>query len=49
LNPGNYWKGELPFPASRTTSKLRMSPFSFLVRAALIGYIAYLASRWLAS
>ena len=49
LNPGSYWKGELPFPATRTTSKLRLSPFSFLVRALLIGYLAYLAWRWFAS
>lgn len=49
LNAGSYWKGELPFPANRTTSKLRLSPFSFLIRAVLIGYVAYLAWRWFAS
>jgi hypothetical protein len=49
LNPGSYWKGELPFRATHTTSKLRLSLFIFLIRAALIGYLAYLAWRWLAS
>jgi hypothetical protein len=49
LNPGSYWKGDLPIPATRTFSKLRLSPFSFLIRAVLIGYLGYLGWRWFAS
>ena len=49
LNGWGYWKGELPFPATRTESKLRMSPISFLVRALLIGYVGILVWRWFAS
>jgi hypothetical protein len=47
LNGWRYWDGELPFPVKRTQARLRMSLFSFLVRAMVLGYIVYVAWRWI--
>ncbi len=41
LNPGTYWKGELPFPVRREHMRLRYSPFSIVVRLVLLGAIVY--------
>ena len=49
LNGWSYWRGNLPFPVTRTTARLRMSPFSVIVRAIAIGYVGFLAWRWFAS
>jgi hypothetical protein len=47
LNGWRYWDGELPFPVKRTQARLKMSLFSFLVRAMVLGYIVYVAWRWI--
>ncbi len=47
LNGWEYWNGELPFPVKRTQARLRMSFFSFLIRAILLGYICYVIWRWI--
>ncbi len=47
LNGWRYWDGELPFPVKRTQARLRMSLFSFLVRAMVLGYIVYVVWRWI--
>jgi len=49
LNGRRYWKGNLPFPATRQQAKLKMSPISILARAVLIGYAIYFVWRWIAS
>ncbi|MBX7245511.1 MAG: hypothetical protein K1X53_08425 [Candidatus Sumerlaeaceae bacterium] len=41
LNPGSYWKGELPFPVRRERMALRYSPFSIVVRLLLLAAVAY--------
>jgi len=45
LNPGKFWKGELPFPVTRQKARLRMSPRSVVARVVVIGYLAYLVWR----
>ena len=41
LNPGSFWKGELPFPVQRETLRLKYSWFSIIVRTIAIAAIAY--------
>ena len=41
LNPGSFWKGELPFEAKREREAIRYSPFSIAIRVIAIGYLAY--------
>ena len=47
LNPGKYWKGELPFECERDSARIGRSWFSTTVRVLLIGYIVYRLWRWL--
>jgi len=42
LNPGGYWKGELPFPVKREKAKTSYSPFSLIIRILILAYIVYL-------
>lgn len=42
LNWNPFWKKELPFPVSREIGKMKYSLFSFIARAVLFGYFAYL-------
>ena len=46
LNPGRFWKGDLPFPVSREKGKLGYSVFSLLVRLLLVGYLTYRLILW---
>ncbi len=47
---GQFWKGDLPFPALREKGKLGFTWFSIAVRLILVGYIAYIAWwRWILS
>lgn len=46
LNPGKFWKSELPFPVRREKGRLGYSLFSLAVRAVLIGYLLYLGWLW---
>ena len=46
LNGWRYWKGDLPFPVTRTNTWLRMSWLSIVARATLVGYIVYAVWRW---
>ena len=48
LNGWRYWNGELPFPVTRKQARLKMSPISIVARAVLIGYVVYVAWRWIA-
>ena len=41
LNPGAYWKGDLPFPVRRERMRLRYSPFSIVVRLVLLCAVVY--------
>jgi hypothetical protein len=41
LNPGSYWKGDLPFPVQRENARLGFSWFSVVVRVFLIGVLLY--------
>jgi hypothetical protein len=41
LNPGSFWKGELPFEAKREKQKLKNSTYSIVVRLLLLGGILY--------
>lgn len=43
LNPGRFWRGELPFPVSRERGRLAYSPFSLIVRLVILGYILHYA------
>ncbi|TWU05437.1 hypothetical protein [Allorhodopirellula heiligendammensis] len=47
LNGSRYWKGDLPFPVTRTKTRLRMSWISIAARTVLIGYVAYAAWQWI--
>lgn len=49
LNGFRFWEGELPFPVRRTKARLRLSLFSFVMRAVVVGCIAYLVWEWLQS
>ena len=46
---GRFWKNELPFEAKREKGKLGLTWFSIVVRLILVGYIGYIAWRWIAS
>ncbi len=39
LNPGRFWKGELPFPVRRETATPGYSPFATAVRIALLAAV----------
>ena len=41
LNPGRFWKGELPFPVRRESMKVAYSPFSIVVRLVFFAGLAY--------
>ncbi len=45
LNPGRYWKRELPFPVERQKGRLKYSWFSIVIRLILLGYIVYFLWR----
>lgn len=42
LNGWGYWKKELPFPVRRDNARLRLSPFSVIVRLIVAGCLAYI-------
>ena len=44
---GDFWKGDLPFDASREEGKLRFTWFSIIVRVILFSYIAYMLWQWI--
>ena len=46
LNGSRYWKGDLPFPVTRTKTHLRLSWISITARAILIGYALYAIWLW---
>jgi hypothetical protein len=46
---GRFWKSELPFAAKREKGELGFTWFSIVVRLILVGYIGYIAWRWIAS
>ena len=47
LNPGKFWKKELPFAVTRLEkARLRYSLFSLVMRLILIGCIGYLVWKW---
>jgi len=41
LNPGRFWKGDLPFPVRREKVRFRFSPFSIVGRIVLVLTLAY--------
>jgi hypothetical protein len=41
LNPGKYWKGELPFSAVREKTHIAYSPYSLAVRVLLLVAVVY--------
>jgi len=41
LNPGSFWKGDLPFPVKREKLRLKFSWFSIVVRVILLASIVY--------
>jgi hypothetical protein len=45
LNPGAFWKGDLPFPVQRERIRLKYSPFSILVRLLWLAAMAYFIWR----
>jgi hypothetical protein len=47
LNPGSFWKGDLPFPVTREKMRLQYSWFSIAVRIAFVGYMISLAWQYL--
>ena len=49
LNGWGFWRGDLPFPVTRKSAKLRMSPISFLARAVLVGFAVYYLWHWATS
>jgi hypothetical protein len=46
LNPGAFWKGELPFPVKRQRMKLGYSKWSLLIRLILVLSLLYLVGSW---
>ena len=46
LNPGSFWKGDLPFPVTREKLRLQYSWFSILVRISAVAYLIYLAWQY---
>jgi hypothetical protein len=49
LNPGRFWRGDLPFECQRDSTRIRYSMFSTAVRIFLVGYIVYILWQWLAA
>jgi hypothetical protein len=47
LNGWGFWNGELPFPVVRQRVRLKVSPFSIVARAVLIGYAVYFTWNWI--
>ena len=48
LNPGRYWKGELPFPVRREKAKLGYSRSSLITRVFLLfGFVLWLIGKFL--
>ena len=46
LNPGSYWKGELPFSVKRERMRLGYSWFSTLARVIVALLLGYLVWTW---
>ena len=43
---GSFWRGNLPFEASREAGRLGFTWFSIIVRLALFVYLGYVAWNW---
>ena len=43
---GAFWRGDLPFEATREMGKLSFSWFSIVVRVLLFGYLGYVVWHW---